>query len=157
MVFFETTPTGRILNRFTSDTEMLDSMLLQTMQQWLNCIFPVLSTAVLVTVVLYWSVLWLLPMFGLYVLIYRYTVSATRDLKRVEAISRSPIFSQFTETLSGLSTIRAFRAAGRYARESERLIDENMRCCLSQYKLQAFLTARLDLMSASIVFVAALL
>jgi len=155
--FFETTPSGRILNRFTADTETLDNASLQTLQQWFNCIFPIFTTIVLVSIVLYWSLLWLLPLGALYVLLYRHSVSATRDIQRLEAVSKSPIFSHFSEALGGLTTIRAFGATRRFAAESIRLVDVNTRCLYSQYLLTSWVSLFLDLMAASVIFVSAAL
>jgi ABC-type multidrug transport system fused ATPase/permease subunit len=56
----------------------------------------------------------------------RYYVTSTRQIKRLEAISKSPIFSHFGETLNGISTIRAFGAQKRFIEQMENKIDENL-------------------------------
>ena len=86
--FFETTPSGRILNRFTSDTEMCDNTVLMNLQQWINCIMPIASTIVVVSVVNPIFVPWLLVLCVLYVCLYRYSVNATRDIQRLNQASR---------------------------------------------------------------------
>lgn len=154
--FFETTPSGRILNRFTSDTEMCDNTLLQNLQQWINCVLPIVSTLVIISVINPIFVPWLLFLFIFYVALYRHSVSATRDMQRLNQVSRSPIFSQFSETLSGLTTIRSFGAGPRFEAISESLVNANTRCAYSQYLLTNWVTLFLDLMAASIVFFAAL-
>ena len=131
--FFDSTPTGRILNRFTSDTEQMDNLLMQNMQQWLNCVMPVIGTLCLIAVVSPVFLAWVLPLVVLYLALMRYSAPATRDLQRLEATSRSPIFSQFSETLAGLTTIRAFGAAPRFAAHSKTLVDANTRCFYTQF------------------------
>ncbi|EOD26066.1 hypothetical protein EMIHUDRAFT_418765 [Emiliania huxleyi CCMP1516] len=143
--FFETTPSGRILNRFTSDTEMCDNTVLMNLQQWINCIMPIASTIVVVSVVNPIFVPWLLVLCVLYVCLYRYSVS------------RSPIYSQFSETLSGLTTIRSYGAERRFEADAERLVNRNTRSAYAQYLLQAWVSLFLDMMASSIVFCAALL
>ena len=114
MSFFEQTPAGRILNRFTSDTETVDNVLLQNLQQWLNCIMPVIGTSALICVVNPYFVLWLVPLAGVFLLLRSYAAGAQRDLQRLESISRSPIFTAFGEALNGLPTIRAFSSEARF-------------------------------------------
>ena len=81
--FFETTPTGRILNRFTSDTEQMDNLLMQNMQQWLNCVMPVIGTLCLIAVVSPVFLAWVLLLVVLYLALMRYSAPATRDLQRL--------------------------------------------------------------------------
>ena len=72
-------------------------------------------------------------------------------------MSRSPIYSQFSETLSGLTTIRSYGAERRFEADAERLVNCNTRSAYAQYLLQAWVSLFLDMMASSIVFCAALL
>ena len=86
----------------------MDFQLLMTLSQWTNCMSNVIGALVLICTVNPWFLV-VLPLFGaIYCVAYWLSCSATRDLQRLEAVTRSPIFTQFSETLSGLSTIRAF-------------------------------------------------
>jgi len=154
--FFETTPSGRILNRFTADTEAIDFQLLSMLGQWINCLGPVFASLALVTVVNYWFLGGLIPLVVAYVAVYVYSAPATRNLQRLESVSRSPIFSHFSETLGGLSTIRALGAAPRFEQHSMGLVDRNTRCFYGQYLLNAWVSLFLDAMSAIVVFLSAL-
>jgi len=157
MLFFETTPTGRILNRFTSDTEQLDSVLLMTLVQWLNCILQILSTLTIVSVSNPWFLGWLLPLSILYYLLQSHVKSANRDLKRLETVSRSPIFTHFSETLNGISTIRAYGAVKRFEMISEKFVDANTRCYISQFYAQMWMSMRLDVLGSTVVLAAVIL
>ena len=157
MLFFETTPSGRILNRFTSDTEQVDFALLMTLSQWTNCISNVIGALVLICTVNPWF-LCVLPFFGaIYSAAYWLSCSATRDLQRLEAVTRSPIFTQFSETLSGLSTIRAFGRTTQFERASLELVAANTRCFFNQDAAAQWISQRLDFCSACIAGITVLL
>ena len=157
MLFFETTPSGRILNRFTSDTEQVDFALLMTLSQWTNCMSNVIGALVLICTVNPWF-LTVLPFFGaIYCVAYWVSCSATRDLQRLEAVTRSPIFTQFSETLSGLSTIRAFGRTVQFEKASLALVANNTQCFYNQDAASQWISQRLDFCSALIAGITVLL
>ena len=150
MVFFETTPSGRILNRFTSDTEQVDFGLLMQLSQYINCISSVIGALTLICIVNTWFLCVLPFIAAIYVAVYYVSSSATRDLQRLEAVSKSPIYTQFSETLNGLSTIRAFGATARFEMQSLELVKRNTRCFYNQDFASQWASLRLDLCSAII-------
>jgi len=109
MTFFDLTPTGQILNRLAEDTNILDYNLPQTMAA--NLVWFWRSTAIVVVCMLVsWYLFFLIvPMFLLYARLAKRYLPATRDLRRLDAAARSPIFSHFSETMAGVSTIRAMQ------------------------------------------------
>ena len=157
MLFFETTPSGRILNRFTSDTEQVDFALLMTLSQWTNCMSNVIGALVLICTVNPWFLV-VLPFFAtVYCIAYWVSCSATRDLQRLEAVTRSPIFTQFSETLSGLSTIRAFGRTAQFEKASLALVANNTQCFYNQDAASQWISQRLDFCSAFIAGITVLL
>ena len=117
--FFESTPTGRILNRFANDMDKIDSQIPQTLTSYLTTVTVCVGT-LLVAVVTPWFLAFIIPLSYVYYRIQRFYRATSRELKRLDSISRSPIFVHFSETLNGLSTIRAFGALGRF-----RLLNED--------------------------------
>ena len=107
VLFFDTNPVGRVLNRFSTDMAFLDEMLPLTFlfaaQIVLFCLSAVLLTAILIPSVL----LLVFPLFGVFLFIGKYSVTTTRELKRLEALNRSPVLSHFADTVEGLVTIRS--------------------------------------------------
>ena len=91
---------------------------------------------------------------GLYV---RYYLATSRELQRLNAVSRSPIISWFSESLSGLSTIRAFNHQAIFTEINERRVDRNQMCYLPSTSVNRWLAVRLEFIGASIIFISSLL
>jgi ATP-binding cassette subfamily C (CFTR/MRP) protein 1 len=108
MSFFDTTPLGRILNRFSKDVDVIDNVLPMVMRFWMVMFFAVLSVFIVIS---YSTPLFLaiaLPIAILYYFVQRFYVATSRQLKRIESVTRSPIYTHFSETITGQSTIRAY-------------------------------------------------
>lgn len=86
----------------------------------------------------------------------KFYVPTSRQLKRLESVTRSPIFSHFSETLSGVSTIRAFGATKAFICESHRRVDWNLRCFYPKFLSNRWLAFRLKLCGNLIVLFAAI-
>lgn len=106
MAFFDTTPLGRIVNRFAKDVDVCDNTLPMNIQQMLSTLFQFLGTIILIVIVIPIFATVILPISILFVLVQRIYIATSRQLKRLESISRSPIYSHFGETVAGASTIR---------------------------------------------------
>jgi ABC-type multidrug transport system fused ATPase/permease subunit len=87
----------------------------------------------------------------------RYYLATSRELKRLDAVSRSPIFAWFSESLAGLSTIRAFSQQSVFIANNQRRIDRNQICYLPSISVNRWLAVRLEFVGAMIIFIAALL
>ncbi len=85
----------------------------------------------------------IIPLFCFYLMIQRYYVKSSRQLKRLESISKSPIFSHFTESVNGATTIRAYAQADRFIQESESKVDANVRCNYYNYCSNRWLAIRI--------------
>lgn len=71
-------------------------------------------------------------------------MQTSRELKRLDSISRSPIFAHFQETIGGATTIRAYGQARRFAHENRWRIDENLRVYFLWVTLNRWLAVRLE-------------
>jgi ABC-type multidrug transport system fused ATPase/permease subunit len=87
----------------------------------------------------------------------RYYLATSRELQRLNAVSRSPIISWFSESLSGLSTIRAFNHQAIFTEINERRVDRNQMCYLPGTTVNRWLAVRLEFIGASIIFISSLL
>ena len=116
MAFFDTTPSGRIINRFSRDTETMDIILPGIIIQFLGCITSIITTLAIVCVATGWFTLALPPIMFVYISVQRFYIPACRELQRIESISRSPIYSGLGEAVNGVETIRAFRQERHFIR-----------------------------------------
>ena len=88
---------------------------------------------------------------------YRYYLATSRELKRLDATTKSPIFAWFSESLAGLSTIRAFNQQTIFCIQNQRRIDRNQICYLPGIAVNRWLGIRLEFVGAAIILVVGLL
>ncbi|KAL8900190.1 MAG: hypothetical protein Q9192_001194 [Flavoplaca navasiana] len=155
MSFFETTPTGRILNRFSSDIYRVDEVLARTFNMLFVNTARAMYTLVLIAVSTPAFVALILPLGGVYLYIQRYYLRTSRELKRLDSISRSPIYAHFQESLGGMTTIRAYRQQQRFALENEWRVDENLRAYFPSISANRWLAVRLEFIGSFIILAAA--
>lgn len=98
----------------------------------------------------------IIPIGLLYYFIQRFYVASSRQLKRLESVSRSPIYSHFGETVTGASAIRAFGEQERFIRESEKKVDYNQVCYYPSIIANRWLAVRLEMIGNLIILFAAL-
>uniref|UniRef100_A0A667ZNK8 ATP-binding cassette, sub-family C (CFTR/MRP), member 10 n=1 Tax=Myripristis murdjan TaxID=586833 RepID=A0A667ZNK8_9TELE len=149
--FFDTTPLGRVLNRFSSDLYSVDDSLPFVLNILLANVFGLLGMLVVMTCGLPWVLVPLLPLGLLYhrtQLFYRHT---SRELKRLCSLTLSPVYSHFSETLSGLGTIRASRSAARFEEENLRRLEQNQRCMFLSNTAMQWLDIRLQMIGVAVV------
>ena len=120
--FFHSTPAGRILNRFSKDIGSMDDELPpQFLQAVLFSLFS-LSATLVPAATNYWLFLALLPIIGLFVYFARYYLKTSRELKRIEAIKCSPVYSHVAETVNGLEIVHASNVSGAFVDKLKRLV-----------------------------------
>ena len=157
MLFFETTPTGRIVNRFSKDLDEIDTSLpflaagaVQNLGLILLSIvfvayvFPILLAAVAVLLVLF-------------VQINRIFNRTNRDVKRLENISRSPLVSHLGSSVLGLPTVHAFKKNKEFQEQFQSLFDQNTVCLQAFQATTRWLGVRLDLISVALIVLTALM
>ncbi|KAF0310803.1 Multidrug resistance-associated protein 1 [Amphibalanus amphitrite] len=154
--FFDTTPLGRIVNRFSKDVDMMDNTLPFNIRSWINCLFSVLGTffAIIYATPIFLAVV--IPLLGVYYFMQLVYVSTSRQLKRLESVSRSPIYSHFSETITGSMTIRAYGKVQDFMLQSEAKVDDNQACYYPSMIANRWLSFRLDMIGTCITFFASL-
>ncbi|PVD27620.1 hypothetical protein C0Q70_12786 [Pomacea canaliculata] len=125
MAYFDTTPIGRMVNRFSRDIETIDNNLPIIIRDFLSTGTMALVTVIVISISTPLFITLVVPILILYYFIQSFYIPTSRQLKRIESVTRSPIYVHFSETISGGATIRAYRAVDRFIEESKRRVDRN--------------------------------
>ena len=109
VLFFDTNPVGRVLNRFSRDINIMEELLPEAFTMALQEVLYCLGAVILQSVLIPWIILPAIPLMVIFALIGRYYLNPSRDLRRLEAVNRSPVLSHIRDSLEGLVTIRAYK------------------------------------------------
>ncbi|XP_058792374.1 multidrug resistance-associated protein 1 isoform X5 [Phymastichus coffea] len=154
--FFDTTPSGRLLNRFGKDVDVIDNVLPHNIKTWLFCLVSVIATLFVISYSTPIFIAVIVPIGVIYYFIQRFYVATSRQLKRLESVSRSPIYSHFGESVTGAQTIRAYGVEDRFIKESENRVDFNQVCYYPSIISNRWLAVRLEMVGNLIILFAAL-
>ncbi|EPQ54017.1 ABC transporter [Gloeophyllum trabeum ATCC 11539] len=157
MSFFETTPLGRIMNRFSKDIDTIDNMLGDALRMFMNTFCSIIGAIILISIILPWFLIAVFSILLLYFYAALFYRSSARELKRLDAILRSSLYSHFSESLSGLATIRAYGETERFRLDNEKRVDIENRAYWLTVTNQRWLGIRLDFLGILLTFVVALL
>ncbi|KAL7408757.1 hypothetical protein BDY24DRAFT_419499, partial [Mrakia frigida] len=154
--YFESTPQGRILNLFSRDIHVVDEVLIGVFNDVFRCFAVVGGVMVVVGYGAPAVLVGVIPVGLIYQVIMKYYLATSRELKRLDATSRAPIFSWFGETLNGLSVIRAFGQQDRFLTNNEARLDRSNTCYLPGVSVNRWLAVRLEFLGSLLMFSAAL-
>ncbi|XP_044843536.1 ATP-binding cassette sub-family C member 12 isoform X7 [Mauremys mutica] len=156
MSFFDTTPTGRLMNRFSKDIDELDVRLPFHAENFLQQFFMVISVLIIIAIVFPFLLIAVVVLATIFVILFQIFQRAIRELKRMENISRSPWFSHITSSVQGLSVIHAYNKKEDYINQFKMLNDENCgHFLLFNYALRWF-AVRTDILMTLVTFIVAL-
>ncbi|TKC44948.1 hypothetical protein EI555_016270 [Monodon monoceros] len=156
MSFFERTPSGNLVNRFSKELDTVDSMIPQVIKMFMGSLFNVIGACVIILLATPMVAVIIPPLGLIYFFVQRFYVASSRQLKRLESVSRSPVYSHFNETLLGVSVIRAFEEQERFIRQSDLKVDENQKAYYPSIVANRWLAVRLECVGNCIVLFAAL-
>ncbi|XP_044834651.1 ATP-binding cassette sub-family C member 6-like isoform X2 [Mauremys mutica] len=156
MMFFEQTPIGNLLNRFSKETDAIDSVIPDKLKSLLGFLFSLLEIYIVVIVATPIAVVAILPLTALYAVFQNFYVATSCQLRRLEAASRSPIYSHISETFQGSSVIRAYKEQPRFILQNDSRVDENQRTCFPGVVADRWLATNLEFLGNGIVLFAAL-
>ncbi|USW51695.1 Putative AAA+ ATPase domain, ABC transporter type 1, transmembrane domain-containing protein [Septoria linicola] len=150
--FFDATPLGQIMNRFSKDIEAVDQEIAPVAVGVVHCLFSILTIVILISVITPGFLIAGVFITILYFLIGRVYISSSRDLKRLESVQRSPLYQQFGETLSGMTTIRAYGDERRFIRENLHRVNTHSRPFIYLWAANRWLALRVDVVGALVSF-----
>ncbi|XP_034455993.1 multidrug resistance-associated protein 7 [Hippoglossus hippoglossus] len=151
VTFFDTTPLGRVLNRFSSDLYSVDDSLPFILNILLANLFGLLGMLVVISYGLPWVLVPMLPLALLYHRTQHFYRHTSRELRRLYSLTLSPVYSHFSETLTGLGTIRASGSSSRFEEESAKRLEQNQRCLFLSNAAMQWLDIRLQLIGVAVV------
>uniref|UniRef100_A0A6B2KWK1 Uncharacterized protein n=1 Tax=Arcella intermedia TaxID=1963864 RepID=A0A6B2KWK1_9EUKA len=154
--FYDTTPTGRILNRFGGDQYTIDVTLPFMLSIATSTIFGLLSILLIISSVTPIFLIVIIPLTFLYRYIQTYFLNSSRELQRLESISKSPIYALFSETLNGLSTIRGYGRSSAFYEDTLNRVETNQKAYFAWQSCNRWLGIRLEFVGTVVVFFAAL-
>ncbi|PSN45519.1 hypothetical protein C0J52_13173 [Blattella germanica] len=157
MQFFEITPVGRVQNLFSKDMDEVDTRLPITVESILQNVWIVMFAILFICLVFPWAVIPLIILGIIYYIISKIFRVAVRDFKRLENVSRSPIFSWVGTTVQGLSTIHAFGKESEFTARFTKLFDENTTCLYLSTIAMRWLAVRIDTLAVGTVCVTSIL
>ncbi|CAH8498874.1 unnamed protein product [Schistosoma intercalatum] len=149
--YFNTTPQGRILNRFSSDVGTVDDALPFQLNILLASLAGLLGALVIVCVSLPTLIFFLLPLVFIFWSIQRQYRGAARDLKRISSIVRSPVYGHYTDTLSGLAVIHGLGQEIRFRQLTACKLSDQIRAELASLAASCWLSIRLQLIGSAVI------
>ncbi|CAI6003346.1 unnamed protein product, partial [Closterium sp. NIES-64] len=148
MSFFDSTPIGRILSRASTDQSALDLDLPFQFGSLLAMVFQLLGI-LFVTSYITWPVFYaIIPLTYLYFSFQEYYLMTSRELSRLNGVTKAPIIEHFSESLSGAAVIRAFAQQPRFAQKSAERVDTNNRVAFHYGACTVWLGVHLELLGA---------
>uniref|UniRef100_A0A2K6SMC4 ATP-binding cassette sub-family C member 8 n=1 Tax=Saimiri boliviensis boliviensis TaxID=39432 RepID=A0A2K6SMC4_SAIBB len=155
MRFFETTPLGSILNRFSSDCNTIDQHIPSTLECLSRSTLLCVSALAVISYVTPVFLVALLPLAIVCYFIQKYFRLASRDLQQLDDTTQLPLLSHFAETVEGLTTIRAFRYEARFQQKLLEYTDSNNIASLFLTAANRWLEVRMEYIGACVVLIAA--
>uniref|UniRef100_A0A8C9ET34 Multidrug resistance-associated protein 1 n=1 Tax=Pavo cristatus TaxID=9049 RepID=A0A8C9ET34_PAVCR len=156
MSFFERTPSGNLVNRFSKEIDTIDSAIPPIIKMFMGSTFNVIGACIIILLATPIAAVIIPPLGLVYLLVQRFYVATSRQLKRLESVSRSPVYSHFNETLLGVSVIRAFEEQKRFIKQNDVKVDENQKAYYPSIVANRWLAIRLEFVGNCIVLFAAL-
>lgn len=150
-IFFDIQPVGRIINRFSSDTYTIDDSLPFISNILLAHLFGLVATVIVTAYGLPWIFLVLAPLVPVYHWIQNHYRLTSREVKRLSSVTLSPLYAHFNETLSGLTSIRAFRTVPRFKQENELLLEANQKTQFASIAAAQWLALRLQFIGVALL------
>lgn len=152
--FFDVTPLGQLMNRFSKDLEAVDQEVAPVAIGVMSCALAIIVTVVLIAVITPGFLIAAIFISAMYFFIGRFYLRSSIHLKRLESVQRSPLFQQFGETLSGITTIRAYGDERRFIRDNMLRVNTHNRPFIYLWAANRWLSFRVDVVGDLVAFFA---
>ncbi|CAK7228776.1 ATP-binding cassette transporter yor1 [Sporothrix curviconia] len=157
MSFFDTTPLGRITNRFSRDVDVMDNTLSDAMRMYFFSVGSIISVFALIIAFFHYFAIALGPLFLIFLFATSFYRASAREVKRFESVLRSNVFAKFGEGLSGVACIRAYGLRDHFMADLREAIDDMNSAYYLTFSNQRWLSVRLDMIGNLLVFTTGIL
>jgi ABC-type multidrug transport system fused ATPase/permease subunit len=154
--FFDSTPMGRIIQRFSRDIESVDVYLQWTFDSAVHCFLQIIVTLSLIIFVLPITLIVMGPILIFYYFLQRDYRRPAREIKRLDSLARSPRYAHFKETLMGLTVIRGFRKEDWFIENFKRRLFYSQQTFYNHYILNRWFSVRVPILGGAIAGTTAL-
>jgi ABC-type multidrug transport system fused ATPase/permease subunit len=155
--FFDSTPLGQLMNRFSKDVQAIDQEVSPVAMGMINCFASVITVVILISIITPKFLVAILLISCIYIAVGMLYIRSSRDLKRIESVQRSPLYQAFGETLSGVVTIRAYGDESRFITDNHIRVNTHNRPFIYLWATNRWLAVRADLAGALVAFSAGVL
>ncbi|XP_046866471.1 ATP-binding cassette sub-family C member Sur [Drosophila willistoni] len=152
--FFQVTPLGRIVNRFSNDMAIIDKKIAATSQRLLQFTLLCMCAILINVSITPWFLVLTVPICGAYYVIQKFYRCSARELQRIENSTNSPVISHLSETIQGVTTIRAYNQESRFTEILFKRLEANTIAFTILNTSNRWLGISLDYLGGCIVFVA---
>ena len=152
--FFDVTPLGQLINRFSKDLEAVDQEVAPIAIGIMSCALAIIVTIALISAITPGFLIAGVFISAMYFFVGQFYLRSSRDLKRIESVQRSPLFQQFGETLTGITTIRAYGDEKRFIRDNMLRINTHNRPFIYLWAANRWLAFRIDVIGDLVAFFA---
>jgi ABC-type multidrug transport system fused ATPase/permease subunit len=157
MSFFDTQPLGRIMGVFGKDIDTVDTTLAEALRMQTMTLAMLLGSVIIITVYFHYFIAIIFGVGCGYWYFAQFYRTSAREVKRLDSMLRSLLYAHFSESLSGLATIRAYGETKRFIHDNAYYMDLEDRAYVLTYSNQRWLAIRLDLLGALLVFAVAIM
>ncbi|CDK25829.1 unnamed protein product [Kuraishia capsulata CBS 1993] len=159
MSYFDTTPMGRIINRFTKDTDVADNELTNQVRLLIYAFALIVATLIMCIIYIPWFAIAIPPLLLVYVIMSDFYLASSKPVKNLEAIKRSFVYNNFNESLTGMETIKAYglTAVRRFMETNAQSLDRMNEASFLQLATRNWIAVYINVISTSVVFLVAIL
>mmetsp|Transcript_84054 Transcript_84054/g.116116 ORF Transcript_84054/g.116116 Transcript_84054/m.116116 type:complete len:388 (+) Transcript_84054:482-1645(+) len=156
-LYFDTTPTGRILNKFSKDLSAIETMLVYLTGTFYVSLYSTISILVISIFVVWWIIFFVPIIVYLVYRVFKRSIAGVKDVTRVESVSKSPLLSFLGETISGASTIRSYDKVDGFISRNMELLNNNILASMWCESIPLWFAIRIDIISVFMMLIVSLI